>query len=178
MGAGPAEQALKLQAHRLGADVRFLRRISDEELCGLLHHCTALIQPGEEDFGLGPLEANGAGRPAVALARGGALVTTIPGRTGVLFAEQSAVSLIRALDEVEAGVWPESTLRAHAWQFAEPAFHRGLETLLADLGVVTPARPVAVSGAASARLALRRAAVGADEVGDDDIEDIEVAIPG
>lgn len=142
VGTGPAEAHLRDLARRLHADVRFMGRVSEHELNGLLHGCTALIQPGEEDFGLAPLEANAAGRPTVAYASGGALTTTLQGLTGVLFPEQTVESLVSALWEVQQRVWDGDCLREHAACFGEAQFHRRLTGVLADLGVVS--RPTTV----------------------------------
>ena len=69
--------------------MRFLGRVSETELRGLYAGCRALLFPGEEDFGLTPLEAQASGRPVVAYAAGGALDTVLPGATGEFFAERT-----------------------------------------------------------------------------------------
>ena len=53
----------------------------------------ATILPGEEDFGIVPVEAQACGRPVVALGRGGALDTVLPGVTGVLVPDLSVEAL-------------------------------------------------------------------------------------
>ena len=62
------------------ADVEFLGRRSDDEVRDLYRRAAVVLLPGEEDFGIVPLEAQACGRPVVALARGGALETVVPGR--------------------------------------------------------------------------------------------------
>jgi glycosyltransferase involved in cell wall biosynthesis len=72
-----------------------------------LRRCQALIFPGEEDFGIVPVEAQACGTPVIAYARGGATETVVPPGggsepTGLWFAEQTADSLAAALEELEA----------------------------------------------------------------------------
>ena len=123
VGDGPA--AAKLAA--LADDsVRFLTSIADEHLARLLAGCVALVQAGEEDFGIAPLEANAAGRPVVAFAAGGALETVVHGSTGVLFHEQTVKALAGALTQVAERHWDAGALVRHARQFEEERFHRGL----------------------------------------------------
>jgi glycosyltransferase involved in cell wall biosynthesis len=135
VGTGPAEPALRGLAESLGASVSFRGRVSEDELNGLLHGCTSVIQPGEEDFGLAPLEANAAGRPAVAYGAGGARSTVIDGKTGVLFHEQSVEALVAALHVIDAVPWDWTRLRDHAERFDEPTFHDNLLAVLAEHGV-------------------------------------------
>lgn len=131
VGSGPAEQRLR----SLGGDVvEFRTDISDAELTELLAGCTALIQPGLEDFGFAPLEANAAGRPAIAFGEGGALETVVDGETGVLFAEQDVGSLIDAVERCESRSWDRATLRSHAESMGEPRFHRAMQAVLTEHG--------------------------------------------
>lgn len=132
VGAGPAESTLRALA---GPRVEFLSRVTDDELNHLLEGCLALIQPGVEDFGLMPLEVNAAGRPAVALAAGGALETVVDGVTGVLFDGPGVAALADALARADDTPWDAGRLRAHARAHAEDGFHREILQVLDDLGV-------------------------------------------
>src|SRR5205823_5723854 len=67
-----------------GADVQFLGRLSNEEIRELYRRAAVVLMPGEEDFGLVPLEAQACGRPVVAYGRGGALESVVPEETGLL----------------------------------------------------------------------------------------------
>ena len=105
-----------------GPTVRFTGRLPDNEVTTLFETCRAFILPGDEDFGLTPLEANAAGRPVVAFGRGGALDTVRDGETGVLFHDATPESLARALTQVSERTWDARALRAHAEQFSESVF--------------------------------------------------------
>ncbi|MDB4883293.1 MAG: glycosyl transferase group 1 [Gemmatimonadetes bacterium] len=119
VGDGPERATL---ARMAGPTVRFVGRLPDAEVTSLFETCRAFILPGEEDFGITPLEANAAGRPVVAYARGGALDTVRDGETGVLFHEASAESLGDALHKARARSWDPAPLRAHAESFSEAVF--------------------------------------------------------
>lgn len=98
VGDGPEIGKLKSMASR---NVEFLGWVDDSELSGIYSRCKALIFPGEEDFGIVPVEAQAAGRPVIAYGKGGALETVIPNETGVFFYESSMESLSSAIREFE-----------------------------------------------------------------------------
>jgi glycosyltransferase involved in cell wall biosynthesis len=86
--------------------------------------CRALIFPGEEDFGMVPVEAMASGRPVVAYGRGGAIETVASGLSGVFFEEQTVEgisSAVRSLTDIE--IDPER-IAAHARQFGRDQFFR------------------------------------------------------
>ncbi len=101
IGDGPDRDRLKALA---GPNVSFLGRQSDAAVNRYASRCRALIFPGEEDFGMAPLEINAAGRPVVAYGAGGATETVIEGLNGVLFREQTTDSLIDAMETFESEV--------------------------------------------------------------------------
>ena len=119
VGDGPARASLEKLA---GPTVRLVGRVDDATLRELYGGARGLIQCGEEDFGIAPLEANAAGVPVAALGRGGALETVVDGRTGALFDEQSTGSLAGALDRLESARWDADALRDHACAFSEARF--------------------------------------------------------
>ncbi len=109
-------------------NVRFLGRLADPEAARLFERARALVHAGEEDFGISLVEAQAAGCPVIAYAGGGAGETVLPGRTGLLFPEQSAGSLAEAVAEFErceAGFRP-GALRAWAERFSAGRFRREL----------------------------------------------------
>jgi len=84
--------------------------------------CRALIFPGEEDFGMVPVEAMASGRPVVAFGRGGATETVAPGMSGIFFADQTVdaiSSAVRRLDSME--IAPQK-IATHARQFGRDQF--------------------------------------------------------
>lgn len=123
IGDGPARKSLERIA---GPTVRFLGRTSDELLAFYYARCRALVFPGEEDFGLTPLEANASGRPVVAFRAGGALDTVVEGTTGVFFDTQSVERLCEAVEACERRVWDKQALRRHAEGFSEAVFRERL----------------------------------------------------
>jgi glycosyltransferase involved in cell wall biosynthesis len=96
VGIGPYKKELEKIA---GPTIEFLGKVSDAELIKLYSNCRALIFPGEEDFGLAPLEAQASGRPVIAYARGGSLETVIDGKTGIFFNENTEDSFIEAINK-------------------------------------------------------------------------------
>ena len=107
---------------RAGRNVEFVGRVSDAELKQLYASCRALVFPGEEDFGIAPLEANASGRPVIAYAGGGALDTVVDGNTGVLFERQAVDCLIEAVRRTEETAWDSDGLRRHARKFDRQVF--------------------------------------------------------
>lgn len=95
IGDGPSIEALKARA---GPSVRFTTRLRFDELRAAYAQARALIFTAEEDFGIIPVEAQAAGRPVVVFGRGGGTETVIDGKTGIHFHEQTADSLIAALE--------------------------------------------------------------------------------
>ncbi len=105
-------------------NVRFVGRVSDEELSRWMGGARAFIFPGEEDFGIAPLEAASAGVPVIAYAAGGALDTVRDGETGLFFHEPTAESLMEAVRRFEATHFDRTLIRAHAGQFDVAVFKR------------------------------------------------------
>jgi glycosyltransferase involved in cell wall biosynthesis len=121
IGDGRDRQALE----RLAApNVRFLGRCSDEETVRHLQNCRALIFPGEEDFGIAPLEAQAAGRPVVAYGAGGALETVIEGVTGTFFRQPTPEALAEAVRRLQGLQFDAQAIRMHAQQFDRTVFEQ------------------------------------------------------
>jgi glycosyltransferase involved in cell wall biosynthesis len=117
---------------RAGRNIEFVGRVSDDELKELYAHCRGFVFPGEEDFGIAPLEANASGRPVIAYAGGGALDTVIDGRTGVLFPEQRVECLIDAVRRAEDTDWNRDELRSHARRFDRQVFRQHFQQFVTD----------------------------------------------
>jgi glycosyltransferase involved in cell wall biosynthesis len=107
-----------------GPTIRFLGRLSDEEVLHYYTHCRAFLFPGEEDFGITPLEAQASGRPVIAYGAGGALGSVVEGVTGLFFREQTVESLATVLATFDERQFDAQTIRNHALEFDLPRFHR------------------------------------------------------
>jgi len=116
IGEGPELGRLKKQA---GPSIRFMGWQDDNAVRRYLASCRALVFPGEEDFGIVPVEAQMMGRPVIAFGRGGALETVINRETGLFFDSQDEKSLVGALNEfeqIEHKFSPER-IKLHSSQF-------------------------------------------------------------
>jgi glycosyltransferase involved in cell wall biosynthesis len=127
-GTGPHEGALRLLA--AGTRTTFHGYLDDAAVNALVGDARAVILPGEEDFGLVPLEAAAAGTPTIALRAGGALETIVEGETGVFFDEPTDESLAAALRAFDRSRFDPRRLRAHAETFAPPRFIERLRALV------------------------------------------------
>ncbi len=127
IGEGRDEAALRARA---GPSVRFLGRLSDDQVRYHMARCRAFLFPGQEDFGIAPVEAQAAGRPVVALAAGGALDTVIDGETGVLFHEPTVASLRSALSRLDGLQFSIERLTAHARRFDAAEFRAKLSAVV------------------------------------------------
>ena len=119
-GDGPEYRRLKAAS---GANVTFLGRVPDADLRELYARSRALVLPGEEDFGLTPVEALASGKPVIALARGGVL-ESVPASGGVLYESASDERLeaaIERFERIETHFRP-AALQAHARLFSPAEF--------------------------------------------------------
>ncbi|PRY25160.1 glycosyltransferase involved in cell wall biosynthesis [Aliiruegeria haliotis] len=134
---GPVSSVNALQG-KAKDNITFLGHVPFDVLRGHMARAKALIFPGEEDFGIVPVEVMASGRPVIAYGRGGALDTVIDGKTGLLFGEQSADALVAAVERFEAEGMDHvdpAGLSAHAARFSEPAFSSGITQALGGLGI-------------------------------------------
>ncbi len=122
-GDGRALPALRaLVAAGGGETVELLGRVGDEQRDRLLSGARALLFPGEEDFGIVPVEAQAAGSPVIAYGVGGARETVLDGVTGVLFDEQSEGALAAAIERFEGLNVDTAAVRANAERFGRERF--------------------------------------------------------
>jgi glycosyltransferase involved in cell wall biosynthesis len=128
-GDGPERERLERLA---GGAAEFLGPISNEEIRTEYQRALAVLLPGEEDFGIVPVEAQACGRPVVAYGRGGARETVIEGETGVFFDEPAPAALAAALDRVAALRVDGSRLRAHAERFSRERYAAEMQALVAE----------------------------------------------
>jgi glycosyltransferase involved in cell wall biosynthesis len=127
VGDGPERPALQRLAT---PNTRFLGRLPDSEVRDLYRRAAVVILPGEEDFGIVPLEAQACGRPVVALARGGARETVVDGETGVLVEEPSVEAFAEAIDRASRHAFDAGVIRRHAERFSRGRFGDEMEALV------------------------------------------------
>ncbi|MBI4318697.1 MAG: glycosyltransferase [Chloroflexi bacterium] len=113
-------------------NVQFLGRVSDGAIKELYARCRALIFPGEEDFGLSPLEAMASGRPVIAYAAGGAMETIVEGVTGAFFRQPTVDALVRAVEAFDHRAFDPMRTRRHAEGFDVRVFKRQLGAYVAE----------------------------------------------
>ncbi|MCR9125577.1 MAG: glycosyltransferase [Rhodobacteraceae bacterium] len=147
---GPPKAERKL-ARNARDNIRFLGQVPFEKLRRYLACCKALVFPGEEDFGIIPVEAMASGRPVIAYGRGGALDTVIDRTTGLLFQDQTADGLVEAVrrfeDEGLEDLPVEGMLR-QASRFDEAHFRAGFSRVLARYGMQVDVPALASVGSA------------------------------
>ncbi len=137
VGDGRDRAALQAMA---GPTVEFKGRLPWANVVDLMAHCQAFLFPGFEDFGIAPVEAQSAGRPVIAFARGGALDTVIEGETGLFFREQSVEALIAAVEAFEKQSFDPTAARANAELFSTARFRREMGEFVAQKWARFPAR--------------------------------------
>jgi len=132
IGGGPHREYLESIA---GDNVEFLGFQSDEAVTEYIQDCRALIFPGEEDFGITPLEAMAAGKPVLAFGKGGSLETVIEGKTGEFFTEQSTESMEEGLCKLllHEKFYDPKFIRNHSKSFSLKRFKTEIKDLINGL---------------------------------------------
>jgi glycosyltransferase involved in cell wall biosynthesis len=127
VGEGP-----DLERLRVGQppSVEFLGAVSDARLADLYARCLALVVPNIEEFGIAAVEAQAAGRPVVAVARGGVTETVLDGRTGILVDGEDPRALAAPLREQDFSQFDPAAIRANAERFSSDAFRSKLTELV------------------------------------------------
>ena len=126
---GQGQDAKRLQA-LAKPHIEFLGALADEGVRDYYRRCRALIFPGEEDFGIVPLEAQACGKPVIAYAKGGVLETTRPQETAFWFFEQTPEALMAAVQEFEKCSFSASAIREHACRFAKKRFQQEMQAYI------------------------------------------------
>jgi glycosyltransferase involved in cell wall biosynthesis len=132
VGDGPEHGTLRSMAR---GNIEFCGRLSDEELREIYARARALIMPGEEDFGMTPVEALASGKPVVALGRGGVLesVPMTDPQGGVFYTKPDEASLTGAIEKFERMESHISATSLQSWaaRFSEQNFVDQMKTVLA-----------------------------------------------
>ena len=129
VGDGPERETLERAA---GSTVRFLGRRTNDEIRDLYRRAAVTLLPGEEDFGIVPLEAQACGRPVVALGRGGALETVKDGETGVLVDDPSPDAFADAIAAAIDRPFDAAAVRRHAERFGRVRFGDQMAALIME----------------------------------------------
>jgi glycosyltransferase involved in cell wall biosynthesis len=132
VGDGPERRSLE---RRAGPNVTFTGFVPRAQLVELFARCRAYVVPGEEDFGIAPVEAMASGKPVVAINRGGTAETVIDNVTGVIFEDQTVVGLTEALERLDTLMLDPAAIRVHAESFDRAAFREAFGSLFTRLGV-------------------------------------------
>lgn len=114
-------------------NVRFLGRVDDAELPDVMASARALVFPGEEDFGITPVEAMAAGTPVIAYGSGGILDTVQPGVSGIFFEQPDLDALRAAIDEFERHEWDHGDIATKAARFSRSRFVVAFRDLAAEV---------------------------------------------
>ena len=127
VGEGQELERLRALA---GPTVEFVGWRSDAEIRDYYSRCRAVLFPGEEDFGIVPVEAMATGKPVLAFARGGALETVVErgeGRTGVLFKEQAVASVVEGMRRLRETEFLPLKMREFALGFDTSVYKRKMK---------------------------------------------------
>lgn len=125
VGDGPEQARIEQLA---GPNVTLLPPQPEDAIADYMNRCKAFVYAAEEDFGIAPVEAQAAGAPVIAYGKGGVLETVIPGKTGILFQEQTPESVLEAVQRFEAGqvVLEQEHLCENAARFGPERFQTEL----------------------------------------------------
>lgn len=134
---GQGQEITRLKA-LASPNIEFLGALSDEEVRDHYRRCQALIFPGEEDFGIVPLEAQACGSPVIAYAKGGILETTLQQETAIWFYEQTPEAIMAAVQEFEKQSFSATIIRNHACRFAKKRFQQEMRTYIEQKMAVFP----------------------------------------
>lgn len=113
-------------------NIVFMGSKSDEVVREYMQNCRAFIFPGEEDFGMAPVEAMACGKPILAYGKGGALETVVPGVTGEFFFHPTVESMEDGLGRliINEPNYSAEKIRKHALQFSREKFEEGFKALV------------------------------------------------
>lgn len=129
IGDGSEMKELKKKA---SSNVQFLGRLEDDMVLKYMQGAKAFLFPGEEDFGITPIEAQACGVPVIAYGRGGALETVVNRKTGLFFMEQTKESVMEAVKSFENMTFQREVIADHAEKFSEERFRKELKDYILE----------------------------------------------
>ena len=131
VGEGRALDAVRAVA---GPNTELLGYVDDRDVAQLLSGARALLFPGEEDFGIVPVEAQAAGTPVIAYGQGGIRDSVVDRETGLLYDEPSVDALCEAMLDFDALELDEAAIRDNARRFSQDRFRTGMTAALQSVG--------------------------------------------
>lgn len=132
IGDGPDRDYLERLAR---PNITFTGYLADTEVMEYFHRCRGFIFPGEEDFGIAPLEANACGKPVIAYKAGGALDTLLEGKNGLFFTEQTPEALAATVIRSREIAWDPETIRQQAEAFCPETFRQKMLEFVREVGL-------------------------------------------
>lgn len=132
IGDGDSDKALRQMADGNRGNIQFLGRQPNSVVEDYMQRCRGFIFPPEEDFGITPVEAQAAGAPTIAYAKGGQAETVLHEQTGYLFCHQTVESLVQSVRRLEASVgqFEAGVLRQNAERFSAERFRLAFQSFV------------------------------------------------
>jgi glycosyltransferase involved in cell wall biosynthesis len=114
------------------ANVEIRGWVTDTELRALYRSAKGLVVAAREDFGIMSVEAQACGCPVIAYGAGGSPEIVQDGINGILFAEQHADDIVRAVQRAERLRWPAEQVRCNVEAFSRETFQRKIRKFITD----------------------------------------------
>jgi glycosyltransferase involved in cell wall biosynthesis len=129
IGDGPQREELEKKAEK---NITFTGFLGDKEVASYLRRCRAFIFPGEEDFGIAPVEAMACGKPVIAYGKGGLLESVVENETGVFFHEPTVQSLVGAIQKYfdNSRAFDPQVIRERAEKFGREEFEERIRKIV------------------------------------------------
>jgi glycosyltransferase involved in cell wall biosynthesis len=133
VGTGPEFKHLKKMS---APNIQFLGRVEAAELREFYRKAAAMLQPGEEDFGINIIEALSSRCPVIGYARGGVLESIVDGETGILFNELTPAAVQQAIDKASSIRFNNALMRETALRFSPARFKSEFQRLIPQKATV------------------------------------------
>lgn len=130
IGDGHEAKKLKVMASE---HIKFISKVTDQELANFYRRCRAFVFAGEEDFGIAAVEAQSAGVPVIAYKKSGLAEVVQDGITGMLFEEQTVESLVDALKKFTKQWYDSSSCVSNAERFSKTRFQQEMKNTVLEV---------------------------------------------